>query len=54
MTIAEKRRLLAVENDALRRSSSMFRRQRIRNERIKEIIKMQDSVCDDILKKTIN
>ena len=51
MTEAEKRKLLALEMDALRRCCRVSRRQKIRKESIKELI--VDNTCDDLQKKQL-
>ena len=49
----DKRKLLAVEMHALRRSCRISRRQRIKNERFEEMIKLEKNVYDGLQKKMV-
>lgn len=50
---ADKRKMTAVEMDALRRSCRVSRRDRIRNDRIREIMGTEQTIIDDIQKKQL-
>lgn len=52
-TEEDKRRIVAMEMDALRRSCRVSRRDRVRNERIKQLMGVEDTIIEDIERKQL-
>ncbi|XP_023231995.1 uncharacterized protein LOC111631892 [Centruroides sculpturatus] len=53
MTGEEKRKVITIEMDALRRSCRISKRERITNERIKDLMGLKETVLEEIKRKQL-